>query len=212
MLVRIDDYPTGVKPIIENRFEKFDEVLSLFEKAKIPYHLGVVPMLIDQDDVDYLNSLEHVNLCIHGYDHNFERWKTHPEDREEFRDHTYQEIIEKLHPAIMRCYEMGLDVLDVYIPTFNRINQTLLDALSDLGCGTVTTGVQYDTSLNFYNMKRVTPRNEFYGKSSEIYENMHLFSSGYHIALHLKWEVEEKKKYGENWRLPWIIKFLENYV
>lgn len=212
MLVRIDDYPTGVKPIIENRFEKFDSVLRLFEEAEVPYHLGVVPKLIDKEDGDYLKSLKHARLCLHGYDHNFERWKTHPEDRDEFRGMTSKEIAKKLWSVIGELFiDYEISLLQCYIPTFNTINQPLLDALNILSVDYVTTGVKYDTSLDFGKIARVTPKDKFYGTSDQIYENMNVFGSGDHVALHLTWEIEQKEKYGENWRLPWIVKFLENY-
>ena len=46
MLFRIDDYPTGIKPVIPNRFAEFDKVLSEFEKRKLKYLLGVVHIII----------------------------------------------------------------------------------------------------------------------------------------------------------------------
>ena len=83
MLFRIDDYPTGIKPVIPNRFAEFDKVLSEFEKRKLKYLLGVVPYLINEEDVDYLKNLKYAVVALHGYDHNFHTFTEL--NREEFK-------------------------------------------------------------------------------------------------------------------------------
>jgi hypothetical protein len=37
MIFRIDDYPTGIRPIIDNHIEEFNKILCIFEERKLIY-------------------------------------------------------------------------------------------------------------------------------------------------------------------------------
>lgn len=203
-MFRIDDYPTGVKPIIENRFKKFSIVLDEFESRHIQYILGVVPALIDEDDIEYLLSLKYASIALHGYDHNFYSFNERYDNRDEFKDTITVEIYEKLR--------QGLEILkdftiDTYIPPFNRFEQKLVDAIVQLGIKRITTGVNPNTNIDYRGLDVLTPKDIFYGRSTNIIDYMRYFDPNVdHIALHLTWEVDEYDKLGRNWYLPNVLK------
>jgi len=200
VLFRIDDYPTGVKPVIPNRFTEFNKVLVEFEKRELSYLLGVVPYLIDQEDIDYLKTLKHAVVALHGYDHNYHTFTEL--NREEFKGWNTQSIVAKL--------KHGLDTslkdfsIDAYIPPFNNFSQNLIDALIELNFNTITTGVN-PPIFDYKTLSVMTPKHAFYGTSTEIIDHMTTFDKTKdHIALHLTWEITEYNEQKE-WQLPKIL-------
>ena len=206
MNIRIDDYPTGVKPILSNKFNQFRKVLQLFEDADIYYHLGVVPKLIDKEDIKFLNSLTHCIVCMHGVHHNFYTWSKLNEDREEFRGKSVDEIVELLKEGQEILKDTMMSPL--YIPTFNQINQNLVEALIRCNFRSITTGVN-PPNVDYKDLLVYTPKDIFYGTSSYIYDNINDFKMDDHIGLHLTWEVEESKS---DWKLPAIINHIQEVL
>ena len=99
--------------------------------------------------------------------------------------------------------------INTYIPPFNGYSQNLIDALIEAGIDTITTGVNPSIDLDYKSLNVLTPRIEFYGRSTEILNNMNLFDINHdHIALHLTWEFDEYMKLSEKWLLP---KLLDSY-
>tara|TARA_Y100000310_G_scaffold65582_1_gene61072 strand:- start:2339 stop:2980 length:642 start_codon:yes stop_codon:yes gene_type:complete len=210
MIIRIDDYPTGVKPVVDDRFNKFMDILKPLEESKLLYHLGIVPMLITKDDISFLKELKYCRPCIHGYDHNYFIWY-YSKNREEFRNafglpFKKEKIKQILKESKERLKEINLSKM--YIPTFNRIHQNLIDALCESNFKSITTGVTVKENLDFKNLIVHTPKNIFCGTSTFINNNIHKFEKDDHICLHLTWEVKEKNK-SSDWKLPQIINHIK---
>ena len=49
-IIRIDDYPTGVRDKIDNYRKFADQILNEFERFNIPYMLAVVPAFLEPED------------------------------------------------------------------------------------------------------------------------------------------------------------------
>ena len=202
-ITRIDDYPTGVKPIINNRFIKFSKVLSLFEERGLKYLLGVVPALINEEDISFIKSLEFCEVALHGFDHNFHTFSEG--NREEFKGWAKEDIREKL--------KEGLNILKdfqirCYVPPFNIFNQELVDAVNDLAITSITSGCD-KPELDFHNLDVITPKRMFYSKSTQILGCMEFFNANTdHLSLHLTWEIEELNRLKEHWALPKVLDIL----
>ncbi len=69
-LLRVDDYPTGVRPILAD-LQPLHDVLSRIDRAGIPFHLGIVPAILEEPMVRFLNGLEHLIVSQHGFDHGY---------------------------------------------------------------------------------------------------------------------------------------------
>jgi len=201
---RIDDYPTGVRPVVKDRFKKFSTVLDEFESRNTSYILGVVPALVDEDDIEYLLSLKFASIALHGYDHNFYCFDELKDNREEFKDSFTSEIYDSLSHGLSILKDFNIDT---YIPPFNRYSQNLVDAVVRLGIKRITTGVNPDNNIDHRGLEVLTPKDIFYGRSTDIIDYMRYFNPNIdHVALHLTWEVDEYEKFGKNWYLPNVIK------
>lgn len=157
--LRIDDYPTGIRPRLKDMAE-VNAILEHFETAGVAYHLGISPGLLDRQSVAFLSSLRYVVPCLHGYDHNY--WKLSGELRRsgdvynkrvnkpigrlkyrfknlvspmwqsEFRGDHPEVVVEKLNIGIERLEDTFERKIDTYIPPFNRPHPYLGPALDRL--------------------------------------------------------------------------------
>ena len=69
-LLRVDDYPTGVRPILSD-LSSLHDVLSQIDAAGLPFHLGVVPALLDDRMTEFLRGLPSLVLSMHGFEHGY---------------------------------------------------------------------------------------------------------------------------------------------
>ena len=71
--VRIDDFPTGIRPILDS-LSIFFKIFDIFEENEIEFHLGIVPDLLkylDEKDLAKLLSYKYLIPCQHGYNHRY---------------------------------------------------------------------------------------------------------------------------------------------
>jgi len=157
--LRVDDYPTGIRPRLDD-MEGVNAILRHFEEAGVAYHLGISPGLLDRKAVKFLRSLRYVIPCLHGYDHNY--WKLSGELRRsgdlfnkrvntpfgnvihrfrnlvsptwqsEFRGDHPEVVVEKLTIGRERLEDTFQRPIDIYIPPFNRPHPYLGPALNRL--------------------------------------------------------------------------------
>lgn len=69
-LLRVDDYPTGVRPILPD-LQPLHDVLQRIDRTGMPFHLGIVPGILDEPMIRFLNGLEHLIVAQHGFDHGY---------------------------------------------------------------------------------------------------------------------------------------------
>lgn len=129
-ILRIDDYPTGIRPILPN-LSPLHDILRLVEARRLPYHLGIVPMLLTDEMCEFLNSLEHMIPVVHGYDHAYPKYapllqaKGDPFNQRtvgrfnEFAGRPYDEIRDRLAEARQRLEQRLGRPVDAYIPPCN---------------------------------------------------------------------------------------------
>jgi peptidoglycan/xylan/chitin deacetylase (PgdA/CDA1 family) len=144
-LLRVDDYPTGVRPIAED-LQPLHDVLLQFEARQLDYHLGIVPAITDAGMFEHLRALRHMVPAQHGYDHKYPKYSQLLQRRgdpgndkgtvgafNEFAWQRYGKVERTLALGKQRLEgELGRAV-DVYIPPCNRCNRTTAKALARLG-------------------------------------------------------------------------------
>lgn len=72
-LLRVDDYPTGVRPIADD-LEPLHAVLRTIDGAGLAFHLGIVPALLTDPMAEFLRGLQHLVPVMHGFDHRYFHW------------------------------------------------------------------------------------------------------------------------------------------
>jgi hypothetical protein len=193
-IIRVDDYPTGVRPIPPD-LAPLHGVLQEFEDRALPYWLGIVPTLLEPRMVGFLRTLRFMRPAVHGYDHGYPRYAPLLESRgdpfnarsvgafDEFAGHTTGAMIQKLKAA-RRILEDGLEArIDGYIPPCNRGNWRTGRAL-------------VASDFRYYLSERRIPfcrlpwfPSDFYGRSPEYPEA----SSHDVITLHATWEWDVRR-------------------
>lgn len=191
--VRLDDYPTGVRPIIHNHIQEFDRILSRFEHYEVPYLLAVVPTLVTEDDLEYLKTLKWAEIALHGYNHNFFTWNG--TNNHEFLDMDQEQIDMKLAHGLSILSDF---TITCFVAPFNNYTQPLLSSLLHFGLTQVTVGPETERYLDFSGFEVFKPK--FYGRLREWRSSIGFED----IALHLTWE-------HDNVNEPCLENFLNAY-
>lgn len=191
-LLRVDDYPTGVRPILPD-LQPLHDVLRRIDHAGIPFHLGIVPAILEEPMVRFLNGLEHLIVSQHGFDHGYpvysklllerndpfnQRGTLKPFD--EFAGRGYEEQLELLRRGrdILKS-RLGRPVAS-YVPPTNNANRNTGRALEELSFEYVL------TEHAVPGCKLPCIPSGFYGRSSE-------FGPGRVpdvATLHVTWEAD----------------------
>lgn len=187
MLIRIDDYPRGVKPRFKNDTKHYCDIMKIFDEYNLEYTLGVVPMLLTKKDSDLLNELKGLHIAVHGCFHIRHTMEEHLTKQKV----PYERISsEMLDIALDRFTLYGLGHrITTYIPPFNNITQDIVDILIVAGFSEITTGVFKPKNIRYGGMTVHTPRAWFYGRSYEIEPMLiRYWAPCEHICLHITWE------------------------
>jgi hypothetical protein len=188
-LLRIDDYPTGVRPLLSD-LSPLHQVIEKIEASKLSYHLGIVPALLDEEMLRFLNGLERMIPAVHGFDHGYPRYapiltaKNDPYNErsvgtfDEFKGVSYPHIIARLREG-RRILEDGLgQEVEGYIPPCNRGNRRTGRAIE-------TAGYRYYLSeKRIPGCKLPQLGSDFYGRSADYDYDCDCNV----IALHTTWE------------------------
>lgn len=144
-LLRIDDYPTGVRPIVSD-LGPLHAVLEQFEARDLDYYLGIVPAITDDAMFQRLKSLKRMIPAQHGYDHKYPKYSELLKRRgdldnskgtvggfNEFAWQTSAKVESALSRGKQRLENALARPVDVYIPPCNRCNRTTAKVLAKLG-------------------------------------------------------------------------------
>ena len=144
-LVRVDDYPTGVRPILDD-LSSLHDVLSQIDAAGLAFHLGVVPALLDDGMAEFLRSLPQLIVSMHGFEHGYAKHSQiliqagDPQNQrgtvtgfDEFSGQAYAEILLKIQDGRRRLEARLGQVPLSYIPPCNAGNRNTGRALLETG-------------------------------------------------------------------------------
>lgn len=208
-LLRVDDYPTGVRPILDD-LSSIHDVLSLIDEAKLPFHLGVVPALLEPRMLPFLRSLSHLIVSMHGFEHGYAKHSKILRDAgdphnqrgtvggfDEFAGQSYAAILEQLR-AGRRILEERLGQIPAsYIPPCNESNRNTGRAL-------VATGFEYLLT------EKPVSGCELPAIGSDFYDRSSAFRAGSApqvASLHVTWEADLRRA-GDSQSLPAFLKAL----
>jgi hypothetical protein len=188
--IRIDDFPSGVRPIAKDR-SKIETLLRSIDSLGMPYVLGIVPAICDERDFIFLNSLQNMVPAMHGITHNYFQFsEVCRSNNDEKNEYSVQQQFNELRSlpirmrlpvliAYRRFLSKKLDTpVEIYIPPCNKV--TLLDTKFLKKAGFEIMYCQKRKLLTFL----PSIRSHFYGISKEAKKD---FKS---IALHITWESD----------------------
>lgn len=143
-IVRIDDFPTGVRPVIPDIGELF-AILDHFERNKVTFHLGIVPMTlrdhVSKRDIDRMKRYRHMVPCQHGYDHRYDQMSARLLEAsdplnhktlgvfDEFDGDSTGEVIRKVKEGRSYLQQRINRLVDHYIPVCNIIDDRVSAAI-----------------------------------------------------------------------------------
>jgi len=208
-LLRVDDYPTGVRPILED-LSLLHEVLSQIDAAGLLFHLGVVPALLDDRMTAYLRGLSQLVVSMHGFEHGYAKHSEiliragDPFNQrgtvsgfDEFSGRDYAEILPKIQEG-RQLLEARLGQVPLsYIPPCNEGNRSTGRAL-------LATGFEYVLSEKpIPGCELPLIRSDFYDRSSAFSPEMRPNVA----SLHATWEADMLRA-GDTQSLPCFLSAL----
>jgi len=192
MIIRIDDWPSGIRPILQDHIKELSPILYEFEKKGLYYHLGIVPMICSDEDWKFLNSLSHMIPVCHGYDHLYPKYSPILAEKDpynkgglagsenEFEGLSPEETDSKISTALETIRSKVSRIVDTFIAPFNKINDYVEESL-------IKNGIKIILGENI--VTKILPVKSsmpFYLKSNQI-NGMDL-SKAECITLHVTWE------------------------
>jgi len=144
-LLRIDDYPTGVRPILQD-LSSLHDVLKRVDDSGLEFHLGIVPAIVEDRMEGFLRSLQHLVVSMHGFEHGYAKFSKILLDAQdpfnqrgtvggfdEFADQSFDQIVAKLREG-RRLLEARTGQTPLsYIPPTNKANRRTGRALQASG-------------------------------------------------------------------------------
>jgi hypothetical protein len=191
-LLRIDDYPTGVRPILED-LTSLHDVLKLVDDSGLDFHLGIVPAIVEDRMEGFLRSLQHLVVSQHGFEHGYAKFSQVLRDAgdpfnqrgtvggfDEFAEQDFGEIVSKLNEG-RRLLEArtGRTPLS-YIPPTNKANRRTGRALEACGFEYVLS----EQPIAGCALPRIA--SDFYDRSSKFVAG----SAAGVSSLHATWEAD----------------------
>ncbi|HWZ91879.1 MAG TPA: DUF2334 domain-containing protein [Polyangiaceae bacterium] len=202
-LLRVDDYPTGVRPILED-LTPLHDVLSRIDDSGLAFHLGVVPAILSDDMASFLRGLKHLVVCMHGYEHGYAKHskiliaagdpfnqRSTVTGFDEFSGQPYAEIASTLQKGRLGLESRLGQTPLCYIPPNNLANRATGRAL-------VATGFEYVLT------ERRIPGCALPCIASDFYDRSPAFRPGSSpnvASLHATWEADLRGA-GDSESLP----------
>lgn len=214
-LIRVDDYPTGIRPILDD-LGPIHRVIESFERENLSYDLAISPGLLTRDMEVFLRGTRNLKPLLHGLDHSY--WHLSPKLRakgDTFNKrndtplmHFIGRIRNKLSPAahcefrrddipnIVKKLRIGKDRLEslfnrevtCYCPPFGESSPKVGHALDEM-------------DFECYMSQRMVAHTAVPGLKSDFYGNSSEFDSGKNyasICLHTLWEWDLERQTGKN--------------
>jgi hypothetical protein len=194
--IRIDDYPSGIRPI-PSQTTLFHPLLRRIDSFETPYILGIVPAICSNEDWEFLRSLNNMVPAMHGITHKYFEYSPYlvsvgdPENRVSI-SRQFNEL-SGIHPKYLSSVlsvfknkmesKLGLNV-DIYIPPCNKITVRQSKALKVAGFRSI-----YSENRNPF-LRLPNFKSDFYGRSNEFVEGGSL------TTLHITWEYDVYLKWG----------------
>lgn len=208
MILRIDDYPSGIRPIQDGQIAMFDWMLDSFNEV----YLGIVPYTYHKFGCKIHETHTNIIPCCHGYNHRYDEIgsylikKNDPFNRvtvevfDEFHNYSDSEI--SLAITIGKEYleyKFGCEV-ETYIPVCNVISPNVANIIHNAG---------FRRIMGENSCKSPIPiiKSDYYGKL----DDMEIGKPYNVISLHITWEWDTIQEKGWDYWVKLVNKFNDAY-
>ena len=192
MLLRIDDYPTGIRPIQPGQLDMFDRMLDELP----PFHLGVVPATYILANHSFY--LPNAIICQHGVEHGYtEKSKLLTNDPynigtvgvfDEFEGIDDEGIFGELELSKHYLEKKFNCCVDTFIPCCNVIDVRLARLIADAGFTRILCENVVPSPIPII-------KSDFYGKLEDLKGKPDV------VTLHITWEWDTVREKGfEYWK------------
>jgi hypothetical protein len=196
-VIRIDDFPHGDYAMffagdIRLYREKVRAALRVFEANKVPYILGASPLLFQDGDAEFLNSVvKEGKVVLHGFTHGWElpwdRITTFWKDGGEFANLSISETEERYQKSLSIMKRVESFSEEDFIAPFNCYTQALLDFLKDTPVKRIHTSDEFWEpygldKMEYYSMEPVVSK--FKVTYDDAHRVIHNLDDPSQITLH----------------------------
>jgi FkbM family methyltransferase len=207
-VIRIDDFPSGVRPIQPDSMPIFIAILDSFAKFDLPVHLGCVPDLMDENKHSFLRSYTNIVFVQHGVDHCYDKYSKQliltndvynvntVKIFDEFEGQEENVIYNKLINGKKKLLDFFNVDIDTFIPVCNIANSQAVKSINKIYKAVL--GDNIKTGADKYSIENYLQ--DYYGRINEIAYG----KSPKSFCFHITWEYDEIKKNGFD---SWFAKF-----
>jgi hypothetical protein len=185
--LRIDDFPYGDRDCRPD-IRCLGEIISIINSYKIPYILGVSPLLLNDYSFNYLKDNQ-FRCCMHGFEHGMCHWNEKKLDEGgEFAELEMVNIKELYHICDLIMRNFNYDPTH-FIPPFNCYNQALLDVLNENKVKYIhscSDCIKYNKNLNYGNVIPIISEWQSDGYAKDVDVN-----NPSQITLHWAFDVRD---------------------
>jgi hypothetical protein len=202
-LLRVDDYPTGVRPILED-LSSLHDVLSQIDAAGLAFHLGIVPALLDDRMADFLRGLSQLVVSMHGFEHGYAKHsqillKAADPFNQRGTVSGFDEFAGQAYPAILQQIQDGRRLLE------SRLGQLPLSYIPPCNEGNRSTGrALLASGFEYVLTEKLMPGCELPSIRSDFYDRSSAFPADCQpnvASLHATWEADMLRA-GDRQSLP----------
>jgi len=197
MIIRIDDYPTGVRPMLDD-LTPLIEILDAFDQREMPFHLGIVPKLVESGIDQRLLAMKNLIPVMHGFNHRYPKYsqllikKNDPYNKhtlgafDEFAGDNKGAILTKLKTGKLILERLFGKTISTYIPPGNLATEVCGKMLEEAGFTTYMSG----NVIPNCNLRWISP--DFYGWLHQMDFSRHYGV----VCLHVTWEFDFIQEHG----------------
>lgn len=208
MILRIDDYPTGIRPVQPGQMEVFQQMLGVF--GDMPIHLGIVPKTFEKFPIAPVGN---IIPCQHGYEHGYREYSEKLiKAKDPYNNHTIGTFDEfaglnrsEINTRIAdgkKTLEQTFGPVDTFIPCCNVLDHHLVKSLFRCGFSRI-----------LCDGDKMPPdrlpiiRSDYYGRLVE----MDMTRPYQVVTLHLTWEWDFVREHGFDKWAELVGKFKKMY-
>jgi hypothetical protein len=191
MILRVDDYPAGIRPIQPGQLDMFDRMIEVLPTI----HLGIVPVTY----MRYQHWITQSNVipCMHGWEHGYiqksELLKDDPYNHDtigvfdEFDGYGDEDILFSLISGKKYLEKAFEREVDTFIPCCNTIDTRLTTIIHQAGFTRIL-------CENVVVSPILIIRSGFYGRLEDLTKRHEV------TTIHLPWEWDTVREVGfDNW-------------